>query len=95
LKRRLKVLETVKSETDIASNRTLIIPIFWGCSGFELSIFIGTGSCPGFLVLGSSTWLVYMSASSKYMGGDASEEGRFGHFGVWVVIAFVENFCFA
>jgi hypothetical protein len=94
LKRRLKVLETVKSETDIASNRTLIIPIFRGCLGFELSIFIGTGSCPGFLVLDCSIWLVYMSASSN-VGGDASKEGRFGHLGGWVVIAFVENLCVA
>jgi hypothetical protein len=32
-----------------------------------------------------------MLASSN-VGGDASKEGRFGHLGVWVVIAFVENF---
>ena len=79
LKRRLKVLETVKSETDIASNGTLIIPFVQGCLGFDLSIFIGTGSFPGFLVLVFGIWLVCMSASSN-VRGDASEEGRFGHF---------------
>jgi hypothetical protein len=94
LKRRLKVLETVKSETDIASNSALIIPIVRGCLGFEISIFIGTISCPGFLVLDSGTWLVYVSASSN-VGGDTSKEGRFDYLGNWVVIAFVENFCVA
>ena len=52
LKRRLKVLETVKSETDIASNSALIIPFFQCCLGCVLSIFIGTGSYSGFLMLG-------------------------------------------